>query len=1125
MRYTIPMSAETLVPAPPPKGTQYEDTRSREQERNMESPYHGFHARMLLELGGQRAMEETFSGKITREVLPVYAGGNINEQLRGLNTSRLAQASNTECRVEGNYDEAFANWTDGFSRTTQNLGTLLHEQRTGEEWQAIQQFFGGGDLRSFSQKDARVFYTRYRENGQVTKKGITDLIQDYIQRVTGNTSGTLTPEQIQMLRRPSNRKCFEWLARTFGDAQTFQVLGETYDAILGAYEDTEAFVQAANAQTPNGLMRINDLGTTVSASPPGITRTMSEQDMCTFLLDAVVHLPDDETRPSQQQQQEQKRTSPEQFRGPIHDLEQAYRELPGEPLTKEHPAYKEWFVPKVPDYDKVTLSDEQRKQLMLDPQLDWVSRQVDVSPHVFELMLHDSERGKYKDKFKSQQRSERFFRAAWDITEDDSALVALAATCAENPQEQAKLYRVLAHVLVQVHEANSDLMSRWLNVQESNTVEMMISYDNDWVQGNNMLGSQKFNIQNREDYRNIPFNQEEQKYAHAWQTRVQELRRAVDAGTFTMYHHRWLETLSKTVDMRKVMEVVRSKGSFAQQLLDERRKRITFAEQVRIVTPENVRDSATLFCQNLRDRIQRDGKENGSNIEDPISGIAIRVYDRGRESVPNEWFHTGGFVDWGERNHLPLAYSVQDQHARLILTAPQRISADEWRIPIYDSMSQGESVITVEKNIQDFETFHQSFISTLEKDQTGKNYLVPSQNGNSQSLIPVDRIHLTTFNMWMKQFDIGFHGNRTAIEQMMKYSYDLTIPSDSGIPAELFAQRTQYDEKNCAALAFFAAALRASAKGDESFLREGHGVFKEHFGIQLPTAEQLRGTTSGPQILRLTSEQIAALPIQQTERTAEQLHTTNREASQRFIDGMDALKEQATQRDGGGGVFLLGGNSEHTIAYDANNWYEINRFLQTMKERYHIPLMIYNSGGHANLVLKLWQEGNTLKMFYWNPAQTGEQQGSLSYSPGVQAAEISLPNEAIRSAIVIGDSDTADTQKNQALQNVLLENGIHVTLPEGQNIQDFITGYDLTLSGDRALLLQEAKIQALQTDARNCVLISSLMGMMRAAAVYDAQKAQPAYLKDFSDRGIALFEADFLKGTDGKKDIKLLRRT
>ena len=45
----------------------------------------------------------------------------------------------------------------------------------------------------------------------------------------------------------------------------------------------------------------------------------------------------------------------------------------------------------------------------------------------------------------------------------------------------------------------------------------------------------------------------------AWNARLNELDEAIKQKKYNLYHHRWLETMSKAVDMRRVMNLIKTK--------------------------------------------------------------------------------------------------------------------------------------------------------------------------------------------------------------------------------------------------------------------------------------------------------------------------------------------------------------------------------------------------------------------------------------------------------------------------------------------------------------------------------------------------------------------------------------
>lgn len=87
--------------------------------------------------------------------------------------------------------------------------------------------------------------------------------------------------------------------------------------------------------------------------------------------------------------------------------------------------------------------------------------------------------------------------------------------------------------------------------------------------------------------------------------------------------------------------------------------------------PERNQEAAQKFCNDLRARIKNNGvkTESGGNVykfSDRQTGISVLTTNR--EQVENAWFSINGFLNWAQKNGLPLAYIIRSGiHAQLLL--------------------------------------------------------------------------------------------------------------------------------------------------------------------------------------------------------------------------------------------------------------------------------------------------------------------------------------------------------------------------------------------------------------------------------------------------------------------------
>ncbi|OGK64958.1 hypothetical protein A2209_04680 [Candidatus Roizmanbacteria bacterium RIFOXYA1_FULL_41_12] len=166
-------------------------------------------------------------------------------------------------------------------------------------------------------------------------------------------------------------------------------------------------------------------------------------------------------------------------------------------------------------------------------------------------------------------------------TDGDSGLVGLAASSAQTPEQEAQLYRILCNNVLFLHQNDDKLLEQWLanqgeykveNNQAQNTATMFINFD---VRRWQEILDQAHQAEHQPTLEEtvalmqaqlMPFEvtQEGGLVYHPdqvnllWQPRLIELQQALDSNQLQAHHLRWLEFLSHSVDVNKIIQLLRT---------------------------------------------------------------------------------------------------------------------------------------------------------------------------------------------------------------------------------------------------------------------------------------------------------------------------------------------------------------------------------------------------------------------------------------------------------------------------------------------------------------------------------------------------------------------------------------
>lgn len=583
--------------------------------------------------------------------------------------------------------------------------------------------------------------------------------------------------------------------------------------------------------------------------------------------------------------------------------------------------------------------------------------------------------------------------------------------------------------------------------------------------------------------------------------------------------------------------------------------------------PTNNRKAAQQLCDNLRQRIKQQQYNHIHNgFTDPITGVTLNVTDK--SAIDNEEFNVSDFINWANVHNLPMVYLATGDvggHAELFLGFKEKNGKMGYLY--YDPMSERneqwaelDEQITYDKFVQ-MKVAKGEIIRKGEIELDGKItpiYIQPADQVEQFVTVHTDT-DITPESLMQEYVSYVLSKNLhrqaiaspSALRMLVNNEYDLSLLGDPDIPpkvAEYKGFQMQYDAKNCVAISFYNAAIRAALKkgvGNDEFRQNGLPVFKQQFiNIPLLTRDEMLQETAavvmGQSVTKSPSEAIAdsmkTLPVtdrldvmfrifpQDTlkERKIAPTVEGNFAAAQTFIEKLDGLYESAIQKNqtvtetGAKGIRTtwLVNDLGMRIAPDTRR-YEMLSMLDVAQKRYKLPFVAFDIGGHENLLLKVFQDPNDQhwKIATWDPFFSGEKpqsQQDLPFSPEIKIFDLE------ESPYLIKVFPTMRTKGIMGIFSQMNDNaGYHMIYPTLTDaMTEFIDSgkYDLSFSANTELHNEtvQAKLAAMQkgNDMRNCVAIVMFNALVRTAAKYTKDDCPEIY-REFFEKGIAQFNKDF----------------
>lgn len=541
------MPGETVGPMPTPE-------TENNPERSSYKPEEGLQARLLL---GIDALDpgKTYNDNIDfSQITQVPAG--VDERIQTRSWKERQDTANTSV------DTWAQNMVTAIERSQ---GFFNNEAGKGPKYvEAINSVFSIQLKGNFDARKARDIYNEYGK----TPEGFT-AFRDKIQ--AHYTTKEITPEELEAL---------QWFGRIFG-ANTSEILAQRVDVGKKIQDTAKRDELANNAKAEEGgakrINRLNDKEKSLltflwgngaaaeQTADTDITPTDAEPtDATTDTTDAAT-----DTTPTVAPTPEPTAPTPEapQLASVVTKLNALKQ-----PLNEENPIIKEYFVEN-PSKGMPTLTEDEKNAVIRAEQLPFFLKAKgrlrrlirghttsdEVVPYVY---LLEAAANKRPDALKQQYPGApdpRFIEAI-KSTGNDSSVLALAAVSAPDSEKQAYVYRDMAEVLVQIFESKPNLFKDWLNaqMQDSNySANLFLEFDRERSregENENFLLITPGLTDGKID---------PDKFNTKWQERLGALKTALASGNLEEYHHRWIEMMSKAVDMKKVNDLIRSKSTAA----------------------------------------------------------------------------------------------------------------------------------------------------------------------------------------------------------------------------------------------------------------------------------------------------------------------------------------------------------------------------------------------------------------------------------------------------------------------------------------------------------------------------------------------------------------------------------
>lgn len=453
---------------------------------------------------------------------------------------------------EGTFDQQKTQWKDHLVTRFKNKKDFYTSTDEGKKQaDALKKL--GIDAANFSSDTAEAIYQKWC-NGQDGASNCEEFVNTLVSKYN-------TLEELQ-----KDLPVFQWFSNIFG-AQSGEVIAQ---------------LAAAKMKTKDENKR-KELASKTNESPQ---LNETAQKNLKFLWD---HRPDDVAQLQQRAQQEVQKpagqqreqkpaaaaaqtkeddikamketagiaTEPVEVSAPRLDQLQQQLAAIKDPVDRNNPKVTRYFIDRPPS--KITLSPEQMDQLEANENYfipeeyepgKWhidVNKKIAPYDELYSTPLHPGDK--------------RYTHASSIYPNSPDSLLGLAAIAAPDPERQAKLYGLMAKTILEIHKNDPAKIVRWFVKQSESQknpetggtfTSRRLFLNEDLIPGTQ---------EERQHHERVMVDHDDpDKTLQFWLERYPQLEKALNSGKLEPYHHRWLEFMSHSINMPKLVELIKEES-------------------------------------------------------------------------------------------------------------------------------------------------------------------------------------------------------------------------------------------------------------------------------------------------------------------------------------------------------------------------------------------------------------------------------------------------------------------------------------------------------------------------------------------------------------------------------------
>lgn len=331
----------------------------------------------------------------------------------------------------------------------------------------------------------------------------------------------------------------------YGDTSG-KIMAKLNDGLIKYINDPKKFIQEGNENRNNLTQEDKDDLTFLWANQPTV-EPKPEPD--------VPAQDEDEEPPEPTEQTEQPAGE--------KTLEERFRIVVGKPNPENKSLKANYFFtsePKAVQIDPNTYKEYEMIEPFFIPEQDGEEKFFSPNPKVIPYYYELSDETLPELRGPNYQADLRFMNAEAS-TNHDSSLFALVAGSAKTPEEQTILYRILSSHILQIHDKIPNLKTRWLAQQgdgrkpEEDSITAFYSYDHD---------PETKKLKEKPEERMLAYKEDGKlnsllAFQQIWRVRQDELLKAFESNKILPHHIRWMEFLSHSVNVDKLIKDIRSR--------------------------------------------------------------------------------------------------------------------------------------------------------------------------------------------------------------------------------------------------------------------------------------------------------------------------------------------------------------------------------------------------------------------------------------------------------------------------------------------------------------------------------------------------------------------------------------